>query len=80
MKYVQYIASRGARRVFHFENGYSASAVNYGYGGDVGLWELAVKWGNWVVTDTPITDDVLGWLTWEDVLETCEKIAQLPPR
>jgi hypothetical protein len=30
--------------------------------------------------DTPITDDVVGWLDVAGVLEFCEKVATLPPR
>jgi len=69
---------------FEFKNGYGASVVSrpgsYGYGD--GLYELAVydiKTGN-LCYDTPITDDVLGWLTWEDVESVLEDISNLPTR
>lgn len=77
----------GVQKVFKFENGYGASVVKnpYSYGGDEGLWELAVvlvyenegrlSWK--LVYDTPITDDVLGWLTWEEVEETLKQIEEL---
>lgn len=69
---------------FHFENGYGASVIkhfgSYGYNED--LFELAVlKKGNSGVFDlcydTPITSDVLGYLTNEEVLELLEKIKNL---
>lgn len=77
----------GVQKVFKFENGYGASVVKnpYSYGGDEGLWELAVvlvyenegrlSWK--LVYDTPITEDVLGWLTWEEVEETLKQIEEL---
>lgn len=77
----------GVQKVFRFENGYGASVVKnpYSYGGDEGLWELAVvlvyenegrlSWK--LVYDTPITEDVLGWLTWEEVEETLKQIEEL---
>lgn len=77
----------GVQKIFKFENGYGASVVKnpYSYGGDEGLWELAVvlvyenegrlSWK--LVYDTPITEDVLGWLTWEEVEETLKQIEEL---
>lgn len=77
----------GVQKVFKFENGYGASVVKnpYSYGGDEGLWELAVvlvyenegKLSWKLVYDTPITEDVLGWLTWEEVEETLKQIEEL---
>lgn len=44
------------------------------YGGDEGLFELAMLRNDKCVYDTCITDDVLGWLEVEDVLEVLEKV------
>lgn len=44
------------------------------YGGDKGLFELAMLRNDKCVYDTCITDDVLGWLEVEDVLEVLEKV------
>lgn len=70
--------------LFKFENGYGASVIigTTSYGGDEGLYELAViKWYNkedWdIVYDTEITGDVLGWLTVENVNNLLEKIRGL---
>lgn len=66
-----------------FENGYGASVVRgpYTYGGDRGLYELAVIEGNkedWELTyDTPITNDVLGYLSQEEVLRHLLEIQAL---
>lgn len=44
------------------------------YGGSQGLFELAMLRNDKCVYDTCITDDVLGWLKVEDVLEVLEKV------
>ena len=64
----------------HFDNGYGASVVRheYSYGGKDGLYELAVLSNEGELTyDTPITNDVLGYLTDRDVTEVLIKIQQL---
>jgi hypothetical protein len=67
---------------YHFkaDNGYGASIVkhDFSYGGKSGLWELAVigKDGH-LCYDTPITNDVLGWLTDEEVNNTLQQIVDL---
>jgi hypothetical protein len=63
-----------------FENGYGASVVknDYSYGGNKGLYELAVLDSEGKLAyDTPITDDVIGYLRPEDVTDVMEKIQQL---
>lgn len=70
------------RALIRFPNGRGASVIQgeYSYGGPQGLYELAVVDENGVLDySTPITDDVLGYLTEDDVMETLEKIAALPP-
>ena len=80
----------GTQVVHKFENGYGASVVrapNVGfwgttYGYDEGLWELAVLT---FVNDTefhldystPITNDVIGHLSDEDVLAVLAQIEAL---
>ena len=63
-----------------FENGYGASVVKgeYTYGGKEGLYELAVLDSNGDLTyDTPITNDVLGHLSEDDVTKVLEQIQNL---
>ena len=63
-----------------FENGYGASIVKgpYTYGGDKGLYEIAVlDSGGEITYTTSITDDVIGYLRPEDVTDVMEKIQQL---
>lgn len=66
-----------------FDNGYGASVVctSMSYGGSEGLYELAVLDSKGKITyDTPITNDVLGWLSHNDVSETMIKIQSLPKK
>jgi hypothetical protein len=62
-----------------FDNGYEASVVKseYTYGGKDGLYELAVFKDGEICYDTPITDDVIGYLRPEDVTDVMAKIQQL---
>jgi hypothetical protein len=63
-----------------FPNGYTASIIRtqYSYGGEEGLYEVAVidAEGQLDYT-TPITDDVIGYLTIDGVIAVCEDIALL---
>ena len=70
----------GKQCVVQFLNGYGASIVQtpYTYGGDKGLYELAVLNGYGEITyETPITDDVLGYLTEKEVERTLLEIKNL---
>jgi hypothetical protein len=63
-----------------FENGFGASIVkhDFSYGGRNGLYELAVLDRNDQITyDTPVTDDVLGYLSEDNVTEALEQIQNL---
>jgi hypothetical protein len=63
-----------------FCNGYGASIVRskYSYGGSEGLFEVAILKDGSLYFSTPITNDILGWLTEEEVNEICKKISELP--
>jgi hypothetical protein len=70
----------GVQARIQFDNGYGASVVKtpYSYGGDRGLYELAVLDNDGHLTyDTPITNDVIGYLRDIDVTDVMEKIQQL---
>jgi hypothetical protein len=62
-----------------FDNGYEVSVVKspYTYGGDKGLYELAVFKDGEITYATPITDDVMGYLRPEDVTDVMAKIQKL---
>ena len=63
-----------------FENGYGVSVVShsYSYGGKDGLFEIAVldKDGD-LTYDTPVTNDVIGYLTEEDVTDVMKQVQEL---
>lgn len=67
----------GERKIVTFANGYQASIVNnsFSYG-----TELAVMHDGSIVYDTPITDDVVGYLDGAHLREVLERIAALPER
>ena len=70
----------GVQARIQFENGYGASVVQtpYTYGGDKGLYELAVLDNDGHLTyETPITNDVIGYLNEDEVTETLKQIQQL---
>jgi hypothetical protein len=70
----------GEQCIVQFPNGYGASIVKgpHTYGGPNGLYELAVFGKDGQITyDTPITDDVLGYLTEQDVEKTLSDIKNL---
>ena len=68
---------------YQFPNGYGASVIknSVSYGGKSGLYELAVlnKDGK-IIYDTPITDDVLGYLTLLDVTKHLKEVKNLAPK
>lgn len=69
------------QQIHQFDNGYGASVIDDGYGREDGLYELAVLDAKGhIVYDTPITRDVLGWLTADEVKDVLADIQTLPPR
>ena len=64
---------------FQFENNYGASVIkhSYSYGNEDDLFELAVLDDREITYDTYLADDVLGWLTNEEVLECFKQIQSL---
>lgn len=63
-----------------FENGFGVSVIKhkYSYGGPDGLYELAILDSDGEITyDTPITDDVIGYLTEEGVTALLAEIQLL---
>lgn len=64
---------------FKFDNGYGASVVTGGiaYCNEAQPYELAVLKHGELCYDTPITDDVLGYLTSNEVYDLLDKIEQL---
>ena len=78
----------GTQKIYRFDNNRGSSVVqhDFSYGGKLGLWELAVlKFTGPGIDDrqldysTPITTDVLGHLTEEEVETVLSEIEALEP-
>ena len=69
----------GIRRVYRFENNYGASVIchEFSYSSKGHKWELAVLYGDDITYDTPITSDVIGHLSDQQVQKILTKIDQL---
>ena len=68
------------QHLYRFSNGYGASVIQncYSYGHEHGLYELAVLKDGRLCYDTPITSDVIGYLTADEVTEHLRQIEELP--
>jgi hypothetical protein len=71
-----------------FDNGYGVSVVRFkindrysSYTNNENEWELAILFGNekeWELTyNTPITNDVIGWLSEDKVTDIMKKVQEL---
>lgn len=71
----------GKRARMFFPNGYGVSVIsnNYSYGGREGLFEIGVlDTAGDLCYNTPVTDDVIGWLNEEDVSRVMKEVQELP--
>lgn len=77
----------GTQTIYKFPNGYGASVICgglYTFGDDEHPYELAVikfrtdKDGFDLCYDTPITDDVIGYQTGEQIIQLLMQIKDLP--
>ena len=71
---------KGVQCRMMFENGYGVSVVShtYSYGGKKGLYEIAVLDKNGELTyDTPVTNDVIGYLSETGVTDVMKKVQEL---
>jgi len=71
--------SLGTQARMDFKNGYGVSVTTgpTAYC-DEGEYELAVFKGGDLCYDTPITDDVIGWLTPRQITVIMKKVQTLP--
>ena len=70
----------GVQHIYKFPNNFGASVIktDHSYGGKRGLWELAVLDANDDITyHTPITQDVIGHLAWDNVEKFLAEIKDL---
>lgn len=68
------------KHIYKFSNGYGASVIQseYSYGHKDGLYELAVLKDGELCYSTPITGDIIGYLTADEVAEHLSRIERLP--
>ena len=70
----------GKKSRTHFDNGYGVSVVSHthSYGGRDGLYEVAVLDKDGLLTyETPVTSDVIGYLSEEDVTDVMKQVQEL---
>lgn len=72
----------GQRAIVNFDNDYQASVITGGwaYATEDAPYEIAVMCNYDLCYDTPITNDVLGYLTEEAANDILQQIANLPKR
>jgi hypothetical protein len=70
----------GKKSRMQFDNGYGVSVISHthSYGGRNGLYEVAVLDSDGNLTyETPVTNDVIGYLTEEDVTDIMKQVQEL---
>ncbi|MBF7122786.1 hypothetical protein ITQ95_09395 [Pediococcus pentosaceus] len=70
----------GLQNQYRFPNDYGASLI-YGpgsYGLELAVLDFSVNPDGDLIYNTPITDDVLGYLTWKQVVDVLVGIKRLP--
>jgi hypothetical protein len=84
LKFTDTKFNNGIQSVVRFENNYGASVIkhDYSYGSKQGLYELAIikydESGDWgLCYDTPLTNDVLGYLSEAEITTYLMQIEQL---
>jgi len=80
LKFETHGLGQGIQTKMVFDNGYGVSIVRtpWSYGNSDGLYELAVLDVDGQLTyDTPITNDVIGYLSEEEVSNTMEQVQKL---
>lgn len=88
IEFKEHSAGDGYHGKLFFDNGYGVSVVRFKINGRYGSytntdnqWELAVIFGNeneWEITyNTPITNDVIGYLSSDEVTEIMKKVQEL---
>lgn len=69
----------GDQAIIHFDNGYGVSVLvgNEFYSNGIDTYEVAIlKDGN-ITYETPITNDVLGYLSKKEVTKVMKQVQQL---
>ena len=84
LKFKDMPSTGGIQARMFWPNGYGVSVVrhSFSYGGEQGLYELAVLRGSEksssLCYSTPVTDDVVGWQNEEGITELMRQVQSLP--
>ena len=65
------------RAEMYFANGYGVSVINYGYKTKDLPYEVAVLYNGEITYNTPITDNVIGWLNGRGVTKIMKAVQKL---
>jgi len=80
LNFKQHPTGKGIQAIEMFDNGYGVSVVQTPntYGSEFGLYEMAILDSEGHITyNTSITNDVLGYLSKEDVTKQMENVQKL---
>ncbi len=83
LEFKEHYTLSGTQAIVSFPNGYAASILTGGwfYTDDEHPYEIAVMTSEGAICyGTPITDDVVGYLTEDEANEILKKISELPKR
>jgi hypothetical protein len=71
------------RKKYSYDNGYTVSVINTGYGKDAGLFEVAIldEIGE-VAYDSPLLGKIgiRGWMRWGQVCDFLKEVKALPAK
>lgn len=80
LEFKPHAMGEGVASRLSFDNGYGVSVVrtSWTYGGKEGLYELAVLDSDGSLTySTPVTNDVIGYLSEDEVSDIMEQVQKL---
>lgn len=80
LKFTEHKHLPNATKACHiFDNGYGVSVIQgpHTYGGDAGLYEAAILDNGEITYSSGITDDVIGWLTEDDISSLLFEVSNL---
>ena len=75
LQFKTYSLNKGLQAKMSFNNGYGVSVVKFrGSYGFPNLWEVAIIYKGSITYNTHIADDVLGYLTEQDVTSVMKQV------
>lgn len=79
LKFESHPLGFGMRATADFDNGYGVSVVcgDLFYSNGMDTYELAVTKDGYICYDTPITNDVIGYLSEDEVTEVMKRVQEL---